>query len=272
MKSFSLHHKLTQLQAKGKTALIPYITAGDPDLDTTRQLLFALTEAGADVIELGVPFSDPIADGPVIQRAAERALLQGTSLGQILEMVAEVRAAGLTTPLVLFSYYNPIYRYGLQAFAEKAAAVGASAVLVVDLIPEAAGDFRAAVGEAGLETVFLVAPTTDPARLAEIDAASTGCIYYVSRTGVTGARAEVAQNLGAELDALRAQLQQPLIVGFGISQPEHVRALRGHAAGVVVGSALVDVIAQSPDPETAVQNAANMMRALKAALEESPVC
>ncbi len=257
-----IRQTLETLRSQGRSALIPYLTAGVPDLTETPALLRALAEAGADIIELGVPFSDPVADGPVIQRASEHALSQGVTLPKILEMVAQVRADGLSTPIILFTYYNPVYRFGLEAFAQQAKQAGISGVLVVDLLPEAAVKYRQAMQNAGLETVFLVAPTTAPERLPGIDEASTGCVYYVSRTGVTGARSEMASNLREDLSALKSKLTSPLIVGFGISSPEHVANLAGAADGIVVGSALMAAVENQP-AEQAIQAASTLISALK---------
>ena len=263
----SIRQHLQALSAAGKTALIPFITAGDPDLSTTAKLLPALSAAGADLIEVGVPFSDPMADGPVIQQASERALAQGTNLQGILEMIGQLRQTGFQTPLILFTYYNPIYRLGLEAFTAQAKAAGVNAVLVVDLPPEQASDYLLALKQAEIETVFLVSPTTPAARIEIINQASTGCIYYVSRAGVTGARQEMAVGLKQELQNLQARVAQPVIVGFGISTAEHVHSLAGQAAGLVVGSALVKRISDSHDPDTAIQIASDYIQELKAALE-----
>lgn len=265
----SIYQTLEKLRNQGRSALIPYLTAGVPDLQTTEKLLVALSEAGANLIELGVPFSDPVADGPVIQKASEHALAQGTSLIKILELVMQMRGKGFTTPLILFSYYNPIYHMGLENFAQKAKSAGVDAVLVVDLIPEAAAHYIEVMERVGLETVFLAAPTTDPARLQTIDQASTGCVYYVSRTGVTGARNEMSQDLQADLKALKSRLQKPLIVGFGISKPEHVLQLKGHADGIVVGSALMAAIEANPAPEQAIKAAAELIHELARELIEN---
>lgn len=265
-KTLSIRETLTGLRAEGRSALIPYLTAGVPDLAATANLLQALAASGADLIELGVPFSDPVADGPVIQRASEQALRQGVNLSAILDLVAKVRAEGLNTPIILFSYYNPIYRFGLEDFAAKAKAAGVSGVLVVDLIPEAAGRYREVMAAAGLETVFLAAPTTDPNRLAAISEASSGCVYYVSRTGVTGARAEMNSSLNQDLSRLKEKVSAPLIVGFGISKPEHVADLAGHADGIVVGSALMAAIEGKSEAD-AITAASELIASLKAPLQ-----
>lgn len=263
----SIRQALVALQAQSQTALIPFITAGDPDLATTSRLLKALAAAGADLIEVGVPFSDPMADGPVIQQASERALAQGVHLTAVLEMIQSLRQDDFQTPLILFTYFNPIYRLGLSTFASQAKAAGVNAVLVVDLPPEEAGEYLKIMQQAELETVFLASPTTPSERLKIVDQASSGCVYYISRAGVTGACSEMAQGLMQDLQDLQAHIQQPVIVGFGISTPEQVRELSGHAAGLVVGSALVQRIADCPDANTAVQAASDYIRELKSALE-----
>lgn len=262
----SIRECLETIYASGRSALIPYLTAGVPDMPTSFELLKTLSAAGADVIELGVPFSDPVADGPVIQKASEQALANGVNLQQILELVSTYRQAGFKTPIILFSYYNPIYCMGLDAFATAAKAAGVTGVLVVDLLPEAAAKYISVMKTHQLETVFLVAPTTAAERLPVIAAASSGCVYYVSRTGVTGERSQMADDLPQRLNQLRQTLRKPVIVGFGISTPEHVKGLNHHAEGIVVGSALMSAIAQSPEKavKSAHQLIADMAQVLNA--------
>jgi tryptophan synthase alpha chain len=229
-------------RAERRAAFIPYLTAGDPDLGTTAELLEALTLGGADIIELGVPFSDPIADGAVNQRAAARALASGTTLSGILELVAGCRER-LGVPVVLFTYFNPLLARGVESFAEQASASGVDGVLCVDLPPEeAAGELRPALLEAGVDPIFLLAPTSTRAREKAVAAASSGFVYYVSRTGVTGTREELAPELLRDAKRLRRRLKLPLAVGFGISSPEQVKAVGKVADGVVVGSALVRIV------------------------------
>jgi len=225
-------------RAERRAAFIPYLTAGDPDLATTGRLLHALVAGGADLIELGVPFSDPIADGPVNQRAAARALAAGATLGGILRLVAEERDR-LGVPVVLFTYYNPVFRRGIESFAEEAAESGVDGVLCVDLPPEEAAELRAALVGRGIDCIFLLAPTSDRSRVRRVAAAATGFVYYVSRTGVTGARDELPPELLRDARRLRRRLKLPLAVGFGISTPEQAAAVGRVADGVVVGSALV---------------------------------
>lgn len=239
-----IEKKFKELKAANRKAFIPYITAGDPNLQTTADLILALDKAGADVIEVGVPFSDPIADGPVIQRATERALISGTTLADILRMGGEVRKKS-QVPLLIMSYYNPLLRYGLENLARDAAAAGFDGILASDLTVEESGPFVDTMKKAGLNTVFLVAPTSSPERIRKIAAMSTGFLYAVSRTGVTGERQELAPDLRAFLRTLRTHTDVPIAVGFGISQPEHVQAVWQEADGAVVGSALVRAIEEN---------------------------
>ncbi len=217
---------------------MPYLTAGDPSALITRDLILALERAGADVIELGVPFSDPIADGPVIQRATERALAQHMTLRKVLELAKEVRQKS-EIPLLLMSYYNPMLHYGLAKLAKDAAGAGIDGILATDLTVEESDAYRDAMRAAGLNTVFLAAPTSSPERLKKIAQTATGFIYAVSRTGVTGETQQLAADLYGFLAALRSYSSTPIAVGFGISQPEHVKAVWEAADGAVVGSAIV---------------------------------
>ena len=227
-----------------RAAFIPFLTGGDPSLEASGELLPALAAGGADLIELGVPFSDPIADGPVNQRAAARALAAGASLSGILDLVAR-RRAGLGVPVVLFTYYNPLHARGLGRFAEQAAESGVDGVLCVDLPPEEAGELTGELHARGIDTIFLVAPTSDRERIARVAEASTGFAYYVSRTGVTGERARLPRELQREVKRVRRRLPLPLAVGFGISSPQQVEAVGKIADGVVVGSALVRLVEET---------------------------
>jgi len=229
------------LRANHKTALMPFLVAGDPTLAHTRDLIAALEQAGADMIELGVPFSDPIADGPTIQAAGQRAIASGTTLHSALEMVKGLRRE-VDLPMVLMCYYNLLYQYPMEAFAEQAAEAGIDGVIVPDLPPEEAGPWRRAALRAGLHTIFLVTPTTPPDRIKKIDSLSKGFLYYVSVTGVTGARAQLPRDLALALDRTREDIRNPLAVGFGIGSASQVAALAPHADGIIVGSALVKVI------------------------------
>ncbi len=250
-----------------RAAFIPFLTAGDPDLETTPELLAALVAGGADLIELGVPFSDPIADGPVIQRAATRALASGTTLSGILRLVARNRDR-LGVPIVLFTYFNPIHARGIERFAEQAAASGVDGVLCVDLPPdEAARCFTPTLRRHGLDTVFLVAPTSGRQRVQRVASSSTGFVYYVSRAGVTGARAELPKELAKEARRLRRKLAAPLAVGFGISTPEQVAAVARVADGVVVGSALVRFVEEHAGEPDLTARLEERVRQLVAPLE-----
>lgn len=240
--SSAIGEAFARAKSQKRAAFIPYITAGDPDLETSAVLLRVLADSGADIIELGVPFSDPIADGIVNQRAATRALASGTTLSGLLQLVSRSRDQ-IGIPIVLFTYFNPLHARGLRLFAEQASASGVDGVLCVDLPPiEAATDYVPALRDAGIDTVFLLAPTSDRSRVREVAEASTGFVYYVSRTGVTGMRSELPPELLEEAKRLRRRVALPLAVGFGISTPEQARAVGKVADGVVVGSALVRII------------------------------
>lgn len=246
-------------------ALVAYVTAGDPDLKFTQALVLALAEAGADVIELGVPFSDPIADGPVIQRASARALKAGTTLAEVLKLAARIRRQ-CEVPLVLFSYYNPVLQMGAERFAERAAAAGVDGVLITDLTPEEASGFVRVMRRAKLDTVFLVAPTSTAARLRAIGQLTRGFVYVISRRGTTGQRKDVPSEVRALVKRVRRVTKLPVAVGFGIAQPEHVAALDGVADGVVVGSALVECCERAGHGSKALKAAQDLMRRLKGAV------
>jgi tryptophan synthase alpha chain len=229
--------------AANKTAFIPYIMAGDPDLETTAALIDAMKHADADAIELGIPYGDPLADGPTIAAAGVRALANGTGIAQVLDLVRAASAGG-APPIVLFTYFNPIYQYGIERFAHDAAAAGAYGAIVPDVALEEAEDLRDALIRNGLQMPLLVAPSTPRERAARIAAASTGFVYVVSRLGVTGAAsAPDFTPLHAQVAMLREVSDKPLAVGFGISKPEHVKAVRDLVDGVIVGSALIDAYA-----------------------------
>lgn len=233
-----------KLKAEGRKAFIPYITAGDPDLATTESLLLALAEAGADVIELGVPFSDPMADGPVIQRASERALKNPVGVAEVLPMVNRFRQhpAGRDVPIVLFTYFNPLMQFAKDKVGEKLKAAGIDGVLITDLIPEEAESFVAEMRAAGIDNVFLIAPTSTDERIKLIAEHSSGFVYVVARTGVTGVRDNVSVTVSDLVERVRQQTSLPVAVGFGISTPAHVREVYGYADAAVVGSRLVQEI------------------------------
>ncbi len=247
---------------QGRAALMPYFTAGFPDLPTSEAVLRAVAAAGADLIELGVPFSDPLADGPTIQQAAQTALAQGITPGHCLELVARLRANGMAQPVMLMSYVNPILAYGVARYVADAAAVGADGLIVPDLPVEEADEVEAACAAAGLALTYLVAPTSTPARLEAIARRTTGFLYLVALTGVTGARAALPAGLADLVARARRVATTPLAVGFGISRPEHVRAAGALADGVIVGSALIRAVAESNDPVAA---AAAFVQALRQA-------
>jgi tryptophan synthase alpha chain len=229
-----------------RAAFIPFLMAGDPDLERTPDLLHAAVAGGADLIEVGIPFSDPIADGPVNQRAAARALAAGTNLDDVLGMIARHRDS-LGVPVVLFTYYNPIHARGAARFAEHAAASGVDGVLCVDLPPdEAAEELLPALDEQGIDSIFLLAPTSSPDRVKRVNKAASGFVYYVSRTGTTGERDELPAELQRDVKRLKKKLDLPLAVGFGVSTPAHVAAVGEVADGVVVGSALVRLVEEHP--------------------------
>ncbi|WP_028006433.1 tryptophan synthase subunit alpha [Solimonas flava] len=239
MNSSRLAARFERLRAAGRKALIPYITAGDPQPDVTVGLMHALVRGGADVIELGVPFSDPMADGPTIQLACERALKYGTGLWQILDMVAEFRRSDADTPVVLMGYLNPVEMRGLEAFAARARAAGVDGVLLVDLAVEEAPDYLPTLRAHGLDCIFLLAPTSPPARIEAIAREASGYLYYVSLKGVTGAATLDVASVAAKVAEIRRHTGLPVAVGFGIRDAASARAVGGVADGVVVGSALV---------------------------------
>lgn len=234
-----------------RPALVAYVTCGDPDLATTRNVVLAAIEAGADVIELGVPFSDPVADGPVIQRASQRALERGTTLADVLKLAAEVRQHTQSTGLIIFSYLNPILRMGLERFCKIARHAGVDGSLLTDLPVEEAGDYLREMRRNELATVFLAAPTSTDERLKLIAQASSGFVYAVSRTGVTGARQQLPEDARRLVRRLRKYTKLPVAVGFGISTAEQVAAVAEFADAAVVGSAIVEIIERNPGKEAA---------------------
>jgi tryptophan synthase alpha chain len=246
-----------RLRRQQRCGVIAYVTCGDPAPALTPRIIEELERAGADAIELGIPFSDPIADGPVIQAASQRALDRGTTLVDVLAIAREVRETS-EIPLIAFSYLNPVMRYGMERFASDAAASGIDGVLLTDLPPE---ERIEAFRREGLASVFLISPTSSERRVAAVDRASDGFVYYVSTTGVTGTRSELDPALLERLDAVRARLRNPVAVGFGISRREHYEALRGHCDAIVVGSAIVRAIGGG-DAEGAPERAGEVIRAI----------
>ena len=256
--------KFEKLKSESRKALIPYITAGDPDLAATESLLLALADAGADVIELGVPFSDPMADGPVIQRASERALKNPVGVADILPVVERVRERS-DVPILLFTYFNPLMQFGGENLGEELKRAGVDGVLVTDLIPEEAGDFVAGMRRAELDTVFLVAPTSTDERIKLIAEHSSGFIYVVARTGVTGVRDNISVEVRELVGRVRRYSNLPVAVGFGISTPEHVRDVWSYADGAAVGSRLVLEIENNLNSPELIEKVARLARELKQA-------
>ena len=237
------------IEFQRKPGIVAYLTAGDPDLETTREIALAAIDNGADVIELGVPFSDPLADGPVIERASQRAVARGTTLTQVLELAAELRKARPSAGLVVFSYLNPVVRMGMKTFCAKAAEAGVDGVLLTDMIVEEADEYLEAMRECGLAPVFLAAPTSPDARLKAIAEVSQGFVYAISRVGITGTQQTVAGDASELVMRLRKFTKLPIAVGFGISNAEHVKAVGEFADAAVIGSALVGLIEKTPREE-----------------------
>lgn len=259
-----IHNRFNQLHKRGAKALVTFITAGDPDLATTAALLPRMAAAGADIIELGIPFSDPMADGPTIQRASERALANGVTLEAVLAMVSSVREQ-VSAPIVLMGYSNPIYAYGWQRFAQDAVAAGVDGLLLVDLPPEEAGELLPAARTAGLEVIFLLTPTSDETRTKQVSRCGSGFLYYVTVTGVTGARQSVSTSLEDELKTVRSTIKLPVVAGFGISTPEQAAQVAAAADGVVVGSAIVKLFEQHQG-EQLLTEVTGLIKSLKDAI------
>ncbi|MFM2031604.1 MAG: hypothetical protein RLZZ297_369 [Chloroflexota bacterium] len=238
-----------RLKADGRGALMPYLMVGYPERDSLPAYARALQDAGADLFEIGVPFSDPLADGATIQRASETALKNGVTVGFAIDSVRQLRAAGVTVPLVMMGYYNPFLQYGLERFARDAAAAGADGVIVPDLPPEEALPFQHVLRANGLDFIMFLAPTTPEARMRQIVSVASGFVYCVSLTGVTGARSELWEGLPAFLARARGVTDLPLVVGFGISTPAHVKSVAACADGAIVASALINIIDQTPSAE-----------------------
>jgi len=254
-----------ELREKRETALIPFLTAGDPDLVTTAELIRTLAANGADLIELGVPFSDPMADGPTIQAASERALAAGTTVEKVLQLVSDVRT-DCQVPLVLMGYYNPIFRYGAERFAKDASAAGVDGLLLVDLPPEEAGEISAVMKNAGIAMITLLAPTSSQERLHQLTANAEGYLYYVSMTGVTGTQKITPAEIKAAVENIQRMTEVPVGVGFGITTAEDARAVGEFADGVVVGSALVKIIAENAHSDKLLSRVGDFIAELKRAL------
>lgn len=253
-----------KLKSQGHAALIPFLVAGDPDLETTCALLWEMSKAGADLIEIGVPYSDPLADGPIIQNASQRALRQGVNLPKIFKLTEKLK--GITTPLVLMSYFNPIFRYGLKAFAKDCRRHGIAGVIIPDLPPEEAEEWIEEARAIEVDTIFLTSPTSSRGRIEKIAKISRGFIYHVSLTGVTGARAKLSFRLSSTLKMIKKISQKPVAVGFGISTPQQARKVAQLADGVIVGSALVKIIGEEKNKKFLFAKIKNFLQALAATL------
>ena len=258
-----------RLKRERKKALIPFITAGDPDLDTTKDLVLALEESGAHIIELGVPFSDPLADGPIIQAASLRALRQGVDLGKVFELVEDVRQE-TEIPLLLMTYYNPVFRLGLEKTAHRAALVGVDGFIIPDLPPEESGEWTELARANNLDVIFLVAPNTPPSRARFVASKTSGFLYAVSLTGITGKRKGIQEGLTDYLKMLRSITNKPIAVGFGISSPSQVKAIGPLCDGVIVGSALVDFLAQYGNKKDCFIQIRSFVKSIAEALMGNP--
>ncbi len=259
-----IDRRFSDLRTRNEVGLVPFLTAGDPDLGVTRLLVEAACRAGADLIELGVPFSDPTADGPAIQRSSARAIERGVSLPAIFEMVSEVRKSS-DVPIVLFGYYNPIFHYGPERFARDAARAGVDGVLVVDLPPEEADELYGPVTDAGLKMVFLLAPTSDENRVRVVLKKAGGFVYFVSMTGVTGSKQIDTSEVRSLVDGLRQKCRLPIGVGFGITTPDEAAAVASFADAVVVGSAIVRIVEEKATAADLVPTVEEFVRQLKEA-------
>src|SRR6186997_851901 len=257
-----LQETFCRIRKQHGPGLVTYITAGDPDLDRSADILIALDRAGMDVLEVGVPFSDPLADGPVIQRATERALAAGGTMRSVLDLVERVRPR-VAAAIVIFSYANPLLRMGIPAFADRAASAGVDGVLALDLPIEEAGDFRETLAAAGIDTIFLLSPTTTDERIRKAAELGRGFLYGISRLGVTGARERVASGAETLVKRIRAHTSLPIALGFGISRPEHVAEVTAYADAAVVGSALVSLIDEERGSPALVDRVEEYVRWLK---------
>jgi tryptophan synthase alpha chain len=257
-----IENRFRTLQQKREKALVVYLTAGDPSLETTLEMICALDSAGVDIIELGVPFSDPTADGPIIQAASQRALKGGTTLDGVLDLVAEVRKVS-QIPVVLFGYYNPIFSYGNEKFSTKAARVGIDGILVVDLPFEESSELRRFTEPHGIHFISLIAPTTDENRIRRTLTSAAGFIYYVSITGVTGTLKPAVEDIAEGMEKIRKFSSLPIVVGFGISSPEQAAEFSSLADGIVVGSAFVNMIGEDSERDDLLARISSFARALK---------
>lgn len=259
--------RFAALASAGRSGLVTFVTAGDPSPEATVPLMHALVRGGADVIELGVPFSDPMADGPIIQRASERALALGVNLRRVLDIAAEFRATDTTTPLVLMGYLNPLERMGYAEFAQRAAAVGVDGILAVDLPPEEADEFHRTVAAAGLDQIFLLAPTSSERRIEAVCRYASGFVYYVSVKGVTGDKALDPDEVRSRISHLKSLTSLPVGVGFGVKTPATAANVGAVSDAVIVGSALVEIIEQAETPEAAVEHIERYVHSLRTAMD-----
>ena len=260
-----IEEKFKKLKEANQKALIPFITAGDPDLDTTKRLVIEMERAGADIIELGVPFSDPIADGPAIQKASYRSLKSGTTLKKIIGIVKELRRT-TEIPLVLMTYYNPVFKYGISEFVRDASDAGVDGIIIPDLPPEEGEGIIEEGKRHNLNTIFLLAPTSTKERIKIVASASTGFIYYVSLTGVTGARKSLPETVEASVNKIRKATDKPIAVGFGISTAEQAKRIASFADGVIVGSAIVNVIEKNIDKPDLIEKVSGFVKDLKSGI------
>ena len=255
------------LKSNSEKALVAFVTAGDPDLDTTRELFSAIEEGGADIIELGVPFSDPLADGPVIQAASQRSLKSGTTLKKIIQLVRDIRQSS-QLPIVLMTSFNPVFVYGQEAFVKDAVEAGVDGVIIPDLPPEEAGEFDALAQAKALDVIYLLAPTSTPDRIEMVGTRSRGFIYYVSLTGVTGTRDSLAKGVEERVTRIKQATSLPVLIGFGISGPQQARAASKGSDGVIVGSAIVRMIEETPDPAERKEKLKDFVRSVKQSLQD----
>lgn len=262
----SISEAFNKRKQENSKVFIPYVTAGDPSLAISKQIVKCLADCGSDIIELGVPFSDPIADGPTNQLASERALKHNVSLTDVLNFVKELRDEGVTTPLVLFTYLNPVFKMGYEKFASLAKASGVNGALVLDLPPEESDEYLAHMQKQGLDTIFLASPTTSKERLQKISDSTSGFLYYVSRVGVTGAKSDISSTLKEEILELKKTIKTPVAVGFGVSTPEQAKKISEDAEGVVVGSSIVKIIEQNQNnPDKLLENLSGYVKSLREA-------
>lgn len=269
--STRIETRMAALKAAGRPGLIPFVTAGDPHPDWMAGILHALVDGGADLLELGMPFSDPMADGPVIQKSSERALERGMTLDRTLAIVREFRNDDSSTPVVLMGYLNPVEYYGWERFAANAKAAGVDGLLIVDCPPEEADSVRPVLAKHALDQIFLASPTTTDARIATMAELAQGYVYYVSFAGITGADLLVMADVGTKLAALRERIRVPIAVGFGVKSAAQAAALAPHADAVVVGSALVEQLATATSPGDARQRARDFLQPLRRAIDAARV-